>query len=472
MAVGCGDDGGVAASAGSSSDSGDAATTAQPPAEDSSTTSSPSGSASVGSSSTGSLQTSSTGEDSPASSSGDPDPIDEEFSAGFDVASISPNDGHLALNVYMGAYGAPFVRGPAESVHDDVYVRSVAIGLGEEGFVAAVADLPGLGNDFTRAVRTRVAENTGLAPERVLIGTTHTHASPDFQGLWGGGPSEYRNPVIDELVGSMSRAWLLRETATLEVASTTGPNDNRRDWGFTDDSITLLLARSEAGDLLGTLGVFAAHPTVLGADNHAISRDWCGGYVDTMQAHTGAPAVLFNGILGDASTMTPPGEYADDFERAFAYGALIADLAHDAAPRADPIDPELVFGHVGWTMPVQNALFQIAAALDLLDYSFSRDGDGQAVDTEAAYVRLGSQLQLVTFPGEPLTRTGLAIKDAMTAPHQAVLGQTSDTLGYFILSDEWMTGRNDDYEETVSLHESAGDTAVEQIVGLVEADAF
>lgn len=469
LTLGCSDapvdvagDGSTSSDGGSSTGETVDAGTSSGAADDSTSTTSSSNETS----SSGAPSESSTGE--PSTTGGE----QADFEVGFDVAEISPNEGHLALNVYMGSYGAPFVRGPAESVHDDIYVRSIAVGLGDEGFVAAMTDLPGMGNDYTRAIRMRVAENTGLPPEHVLIATTHSHSAPDFQGLWGGGPSEYRNPVIDEIVGSMSRAWLLREFGTLEVASTTAPNNNRRDWGFTDDSLTLLLARDARGDLLGSVGVFAAHPTVLGESNKAISRDWCGGYVDAMEELTGAPAVFFNGILGDASVATPPGDYADDFERATAYGNLIADIANEAIPQAEPIDNTLVIDDVTWNLPVQNALFQLAAALDLLDYAFSNEGGGQSVDTQAAYIRLGTQLQIVTFPGEPLTRTGLAIKDSMTAPHQAVLGQTGDALGYFILSDEWMTGHNNDYEETVSLHESAGDTAVEVLKTLIEADRF
>lgn len=468
MLVGCGDDA-AGGSADGTSTSGSGSTTGT---VDPSTSSS---SESDGTSSSGAAE-SSTSSDTVADTSGSESSSTGGdaggFEIGFDVTDISPNQGHLALNVYMGAYGAPFVRGPAESVHDAIFVRSFAVELGGEGFVAAVADMPGMGNNYTNAIRTRVAEETGIPPEHVLIGTTHTHSGPDFQGLWGGGPSEYRNPVIDDIVGSMNRAWLLREPGTLEVASTTAPNNNRRDWDFTDDSVTVLLARDADGETMGTVGVFAAHPTVLGESNKAISRDWCGGYVDTMEEHTGAPAVLFSGILGDASTAVPAGEYADDFERAFAYGALIADQANTALGRTEAVSEELVVDATTWVLPVENALFQLAAAIDLLDYSFSDVGDGQSVQTGGAYVRLGQQLQIVTFPGEALTRTGLAIKDAMTTPHQAVLGQTGDALGYFILSDEWMTGRNDDYEETIALHESAGDSAVEALVELVEADDF
>ncbi|MBV1858658.1 MAG: hypothetical protein KUG77_09630 [Nannocystaceae bacterium] len=435
-------------------------TTSAPSAESSSTTTGAASSEDTGADTSSSSETGSTG--------GGP----QEFHAGFDITDISPNDGHLLLNVYMGAYGPPFVRGPAESVHDSVYIRSFAISFGGVGFVAAVADLPGFGNDFTADIVARVAENTGLPPEHIMVGATHTHSAPDFMGLWGGGPSEYRNPVIDEIVGSLSRAWLLRVPATLEVASTTGPNNNRRDWDFTDDSITLLMARDEGGDLMGSVGVFAAHPTVLGQSNRAISRDWCAGYIDTMEGHSGAPAVLFNGILGDASVATPPGDFADGFEASFAYGALIADIAYEASGSPDSISPGIVVDDTTWTMPVENVLFQLAAAIDLLDYSFSDSGDGQSVAATSTYVRLGEQLQFVSFPGEPLTRTGLEIKNMMSTPHQAILGNTGPAFGYFILGDEWMTGRNDDYEETVSLHETAGDLAVEAIMDMVDSDRF
>lgn len=467
--VGCGDDALVGAQGESSSEVNPSSSGA--PGSSSTATSSPSIESS--SSTSGVASSEDTGADTSSSSGNETTGgTPQQFNAGFDITDISPNEGHLSLNVYMGAYGPPFVRGPAESVHDSIYIRSFAISFGDVGFVAAVADLPGFGNDFTADIVARVAGNTGLPPEHVMVGATHTHSAPDFMGLWGGGPSEYRNPVIDEVVGSMSRAWILRTPATLEVASTTAPNNNRRDWEFTDDSITQLMARDEDGNLLGSVGVFAAHPTVLGQSNRAISRDWCAGYIDTMEERSGAPAVLFNGILGDASVATPPGEYADDFERSFAYGALIADIAHEALGSPDAISPGITIDHTTWTMPVENVLFQLAAAVDLLDYSFSDSGGGQSVDATSTYVRLGEELQFISFPGEPLTRTGLEIKNMMTTPHQAVLGNTGPAFGYFILGDEWMTGRNEDYEESVSLHETAGDLAVEAIMDLIDSDRF
>ena len=398
-----------------------------------------------------------------------PDPPPDGFTVGTDVTSITPAS--LTPTIYLGSYGLPFTRS-AEGVHDEIYVRSLAIGLGDTGIVFAVTDLPGLGNRFTRDVRARVAEATGLQDYRILISATHTHASPDFQGLWGGGPDSYRDVAVDDVVASMISAWDARVPASLEVATTVGPNNNRREWRFTDDELTVVHAVDPDDQALGTLAVFAAHPTVLGAGNREISRDWCGYAVDAMEASTGAPALLINGILGDASPSVPPGEYADDFERAQAYGEVVAQAALEGLALSEPIEPELAVDHRTWSLVGTNALFNLAAQVGLLDYDYEADGGQLSVETVATYVRLGAQLQMVTVPGEPVTRLGLPLKDAMQAPHRAVLGQTHDMLGYFIPGDEWMTGRNDDYEEQISLGPTVGDTTRNVLTALIDLDDF
>ena len=104
-----------------------------------------------------------------------------------------------------------------------------------------------------------------------------------------------------------------------------------------------------------------------------------------------------------------------------------------------------------------------------LDYDFYDDADGFRVDLQVTYFGLGSTLQAVAFPGESVTNNGLSIKAAMTAPFRLFLGLNGDTLGYFIPTDEWRTGRNGNYEESVSLNEFVGDVTRDTLVGLIQA---
>jgi len=396
----------------------------------------------------------------------------EGFQVGFDVIDVSPSPAQLEeKNIYMGAYGAPYTRGPAQGVHDSIYVRSMAIEAGGVGFVMAIVDLPGMGNQNTRAIREMVADMSDLEETQVLIGTTHTHSSPDFMGLWGGIQKGYRTQLNEQAALSMVAAWEAREEAEIYVASGTAPNRNRRGWEMTDDAMIVLDARDLEGERLGTLVNFAAHPVILGESNKEISCDYPGNMVQALEAQLGAPVALFNGTLGDASPDVPDGDYESDFDRTEAYGQLLAGIAAGLVDEAELVEPLVVLDHQEWTQKVDNLLFQLAAGLGILQYDFDMNGLEQEVVTQSAYFRLGTQVQGVAFPGESLTRNGLAIKEAMNAPHKMILGNTGDALGYFIPSDEWQTGLNDDYEESVSLGKTAGDTARDVIVGMISADA-
>jgi hypothetical protein len=372
-------------------------------------------------------------------------------------------------DIYMGAYGAPYTRGPAQGVHDAIFVRSMAIEANGVGFVMAIVDLPGMGNQNTRTIREMVAQMSDLEESQVLVGTTHTHSSPDLMGLWGGVPDSFRDEINEETALSMVAAWEAREEAELYVASGTAPNRNRRGWEFTDDAMVVLDARDLEGERIGTLVNFAAHPIFLGEDNKEISCDYPGFMVQALEAELGAPVALFNGTLGDASPKLE-GDFANGFEKAAAYGELLSGIAADLVGEAEAIEPLVVLDYAEWTQSVDNFLFQLAAQLGILQYDFDMNGLSQEVQTQSAYFRLGTSVQGVAFPGESLTRNGLAIKEGMKAPHRMILGNTGDALGYFIPSDEWKTGKNDDYEESVSLGKTAGDNARDAILEMVSVD--
>jgi len=399
---------------------------------------------------------------------GDGEP-DLGFEVGIDVRSIDPTPEQLN-SIYLGGFGAPFAGGTATGIHDSIYARSIAIGSGDEGVVFTVVDAIGMGNQWTRAIRAQASTLTGLPPSRIIVATTHTHGGPDFQGLWGGVGSNYRTKVIAETIGSILAAWQTRLPAELSVANGIGLNNNRRDWPMTDDSIFVLQAHRESdATLIATMVAFAAHPVLVGASNTQITRDFCGYAVDALEASTGRPVMFFNGILGDVSPSVPEGMYADDFEKADAYGSYVAEQAYAVIEAREPVDPGLVVDYADWQLPVDNALFNLAAALGILDYDF--DG-GTSVVTQSAYVRLGTQAQILAFPGESLTRNGLAVKAAMTTPYTAVLGNAGDALGYFVPSDEWQIGLNDNYEEGVSLGQSVGDTSRDAMIQMIDADLF
>jgi hypothetical protein len=319
---------------------------------------------------------------------------------------VSPSPGPFAgNNVYMGAYGAPYTRGPAQGVHDPIYARSFAIEGNGGGLVMSIVDLPGMGNQITREVRKQVAAMTGLSEAQVLVSTTHSHSAPDLHGPVGRRPRRLPRP------GSSTRSrprWpppgLAREPGTLKVATEKAPANNRRGWGFTDDDMTILDAFDLDQQRIGTVVVFAAHPVVLGEDNKLISCDYPGYFVQDLEATLGAPVALFNGTLGDATPKVPQGDYADDFARAEAYGQLLASIAADITHRRGRA-PSSNSATPSGCRPSTTCCSRPPRLLGILMFDFEMNGLDQKVTTQSTYFRLGvSAVQGVAFPGEPLTR--------------------------------------------------------------------
>ncbi len=410
-------------------------------------------------------------EDSGTSESDTGEPPVEFYEVGFDVHDLSPSDAELTDEFYLGGYGAPYQRGVAEGVHDPVYVRTMAIGYGQhDGVILAIVDAIGIGNQIQREIRATTAANLGIEESQIIVAATHSHSAPDLQGLWGGVPDDYKARVIAEVVESLTMAWSSKVPATLEVTSTTSANHNRRDWGFTDDSLFALKATSLEGTPLGLMVTFAAHPVVLGDENLLISRDFCGYTIEALETELDMPVLFFNGMQGDVSPSVPDGMYADDWERADAYGDLVAQSTIDVLGKLEPVGVDFYREQRPFDLDIENQLFIGVAQLGIIYYDFMNRGGDYWIDTQTTYMHFGEQIQMIAFPGESLTRNGLPIKDVMTAPHKVVIGLATDSLGYFVPSDEWMTGHNGNYEESVSVGMAAGDVTRDLLIDMIAAD--
>jgi len=301
----------------------------------------------------------------------------------------------------------------------------------------------------------------------VLIGATHSHSTPDLQGLWGGVPEAYRRRVIELTAASVANALSSAKPAVLSVSKGTAPNANRRGLGVTDPELSVLDAKGTDGRRIGTLVNFAAHPVKLGMDNKLITRDFCGYTVDKLERALGGQALFFNGIVGDA---VPDGG-GDGFAGAEAYGGVVANAALAAVAEQTRVSPGIYADRRGSIQEVTNPLFYLAKGLGVLDYDTTTLGPYMAMSTQYTYFRLGTEVQGVAFPGEALTHTGLDIKAVEKSPFRLFLGLTTDTLGYFVKSSEWNTGVGDgNLEEGVSMGPSAADNAIRILSDAISKD--
>jgi hypothetical protein len=396
--------------------------------------------------------------------------VGDVWQAGAGVADVTPTDEQIASRtLFMGAYGILTQRGPASGVHDHVYARTLVLRHGRDVLAMAILDMPGISNRVLHKISELVSDDTHIPQDAIYVGATHSHSTPDLQGLWGGVPEDYKTLVETKTAEAIGTAFRSAVPVDLMVSKGTAPNRNRRGWPFTDTELTVLDAKGKDGTRVGTLIQFAAHPVILGAENKLISRDFVGYLVDYAESELGgAPVLYYNGVIGDASPNYDGS--ATSFDKAEAYGKIVADVALGTLSSGTKVTPGIYRDYEPWRQDVTNAAFQGLGKAGIIDYDAVFDAGTMGIDTQFSYLRLGNEVQMVVFPGEALTRTGLRVKKNMTSPFHLWLGLTTDSLGYFVPSDEWQTGRNGNYEEGVSTGETAADNAVRVLTTAIARD--
>lgn len=424
--------------------------------------------------------------------------------AGAACVSIAPRADDLRDGVWLGGFGS-FRERRASGVHDEPQCRTLALSDGAATFVLAVMDLVGASGPLLAAIRADAARLTHLPEAQILVACTHSHASPDMQGLWGGVGAAYREHVAHRAASAIWEAHRTLAPATASAATVMLPGltKNRRGWPETDDTLTSLRLRGAGGGVIATLANFACHPTATGSTNTEISRDWCGYAVDAIEQAEGGVAVYVNGAIGDVNPIDASG-----FGAAQGLGEAVAAAAVASLERAggidgyvrvrtEPLDLPLrierlsqrveqaidrsgfaiaAVAKAGGVRATQLALVaagrrdvaQMLAALESMSErpKTHREG-GPRVRTQCGYVSIGDAFEALAAPGEVLTRLALPLRAAMGSPHRMLLGLTHDSLGYFVPEDEWMTGRNNNYEESVSMGRRAGTALADALLAIV-----
>ena len=259
--------------------------------------------------------------------------------AGAAQVEITPEPG-----VELMGYGAR--RGVATGVHDPIQTRALALGSGSgAGILIATAELCLVSPEQARGVRSRIARNTGIPVERILLSCSHTHSGPDtgLGELIRGRPEPpHVEPLFDGIVRAATEAHAARRPARLgwgRAEARIGRN-RRIDGGPLDPEILLLRVDEASGAPLATLYSYACHGTVLGHDNLEISADWAGVASARIESERGGPALFLLGAHADIDPRTRglmdvaiPGQSLGlGFEAVRVLGGEVADAALAALP--------------------------------------------------------------------------------------------------------------------------------------------
>ncbi len=391
--------------------------------------------------------------------------------AGYAQEIITPT---LGKPVFLAGFGN---NRRAETIHDDLTCRALALRSGDSTLVLCALDLIGFFRSDVQEVLRNIP-NSAVPNASIIIASTHTHHGPDTMGLWG--PDDKTSGVdpayimeLRQKVAKTIRAAVenLQPCGGIRAATVHVPGvaKNARNPEIVDDELTVLQFSDPDSRTLVSFFNFPCHPEVLWEHNPHITADYPGYLRSEVEEQTGAPCIFFSGALGGMMT---PDVQDHSFEEAEWMGKKLANEGLKAINSviSEPLS-EIRVQKKELAAKLTNPLYKIAFWRKLLPDVRDRSGK---IHSEVNLIQVGPAW-LATVPGELLPKLGLAIKASLTeAGGRAVgiIGLANDELGYILPPEDFKYPWNPfnpgkHYEETNSIGKEIGPKVMEALRSLL-----
>lgn len=370
--------------------------------------------------------------------------------AGVGKADITP-----PIGTPLAGYGARAAK-PSTGIHDPCEARALVIDNGAVKLAFVAVDHLGFDHGMVQRIRALASGATRIPADHIFVMSSHTHSG-------GGAFMEMLPAVANILAGKFDpkiRGFYEQRTAEALIAADKnlkparisfgageagGISRFRSSWppnGPIDPEVGVVRVDSIAtGKPLAVLMNFAAHPTVLGANNMTFSADYVGYARSAVERMIGGEvlAIFANGAQG---TVAPRAFLGDDqWERAENVGTILAAEVFKVVLMIKPRDSVTI------------KLTRSPLALKFVPPASFPPGISYPPtwDSEVSAVSFDDKFAFVTIPGELSSILNLQVKERgrlLGFEKTFLLGLTNDALGYILSEDEY---RHKTYESTISL---------------------
>ncbi|MBI3175502.1 MAG: neutral/alkaline non-lysosomal ceramidase N-terminal domain-containing protein [Chloroflexi bacterium] len=393
---------------------------------------------------------------------------------GYAQAVITPS---LDKTVFLAGFGQ---NRRAETIHDDLYVRALALQTEGTTLVLTALDLIGFfRHDVYEVIEILKASETFrvLKPE-VLIASVHPHHGPDTMGIWGpdmrtrGVDEDYMRGLKDKIVAAILASLADLQPATVKMTSVHVPGlaKNNRNPEILDDELTLAQFIGRDDSPFVSLFNFPCHPEVLWEHNPHITADYVGYLRDEVQHQTGAPCIFFAGDLGGMMT---PHVKDHSFAEAELMGKKLAKEGVKALGQVQSTQvKEISLQKKDIQARMTNPLYKLAFLFKTLPDARNQRGE---IESEVNLVKIGG-LWLAAVPGELLPKLGMQLKAQMKAAGAqvaGVIGLANDELGYILPVEDFEYPLNPfkpgkHYEETNSIGKGIAPAVMDGLSALLK----
>lgn len=334
----------------------------------------------------------------------------QTFKAGFAKADVTPT-----APMPMWGYGARH-DALSEGVRDPLYAKAVVVEAGDQKVALVGLDL-GRSPDAASMARIRAAVKESSGVTHVMISGSHTHHGPviELRDVEGQGKGKFDACVA--YVGELEKKLI---AAITEAAG--NARDARIGWGSAmvdmnrnrhqkfepkpvDQELNVIRFDDLDGNPIALMINYAAHPTMLPAEDLRFSAEWPGQMMYAVEEALGTNAGFLQGAAGDMSCK--PSEDTRGIE-AFgqALGAEVVKIARAIETKV-PEAPSIRGVHEDFTfktrIPLDNdimrGLFGQAFFPELASAAMSTV-KGDVITPHLSTVLINQELALVGGSGE------------------------------------------------------------------------
>lgn len=436
-----------------------------------------------------------------------------ELKAGAAAVDITPTS--FPINMPGG-----FNANMAESVHDPFHARAICLDDGKFQLAMVVVDSLGVAPEVIEEAKSLASDKTGLAIERMLVCSTHTHSGPSsnetsYRTLLANGiaqaiiesfenrqPASFgaaSHPLPEEV---FNRRWFLQlgkmplnpfgEMDLVKMNPPRGPGYLDRPAGPTDPDITIISLQNAQRKPLALFSNYSLH--YVGAiPKKQISADYFGEFARLMptrlNANTNFVAMMSNGTSGDINNIPfgvtrPPRERFEQVRIVARKAADTAWFAHQKIKKhSSDVTLDMRERIVTLTYrrpaPEQEARARKIVAmtdkdeiakLPRLAEAYARrtiaaaDRQEDTVDVKLQAIRIGD-LAVCAIPFETIVEIGLELKDESPFPQTMVIGLANGRYGYLPTPEQHRLGG---YETWLGTNKVQKDASVILVKHLLE----
>ncbi len=384
--------------------------------------------------------------------------------AGFATADLTP-----PLGLEMGGYGLNLER-RGEAVHDPLRSRAVVLEFDRRKIAIVSCDLGGIRAVVVAKARELIRDATGIEPQHVMVGATHTHSAPVAAQWIGVGKEDpdYLAVLPGKIAQAVIDANTKLETVDLaygEAAVERVARNREYPEGPLDPNVRVLKFSLAKDKLAGFIANYSVHSVVMSEKTRLYTGDLTGVATDKVsQKFPGSVGIFLQGSCGDINPIyahMPQDESLEKLEllagrlagyissaldhaQAFSVDALEMLAKKVGLPQV-PAQKDLVFERkvsaerwlkdVG--LPVnlrRDAQFRLDSAKAVLARFERPPLDRKITEIQAA--RIGSVIILAN-PGETFQVFGRRAMEAFPQYHVIVTGYANDYVGYIPTPDRY-----------------------------------